>query len=124
MIYLIEDKTSRRNDYGWTNEKISTLSDIITVIDNTQFLKVMMPDIIHEGNVVLYHESFAQMETYDNVEVINKFLSQIVEASNIAIAYFSGSNSQRKIDGRFCSLNVDILYKNKKLLLHNNQSLY
>ena len=112
MIYLIEDKTSRRNDYGWTNEKISTLSDIITVIDNTQLLEVMMPEIIHEGNVVLYHESFAQMETYDNVEVINKFLSQIVEASNIAIAYFSGSNSQRKIDGRFCSLNVDILYKN------------
>ena len=112
MIYLIEDKTSRRNDYGWTNEKIATMNDIITVIENTKCLKAMMPEIIHEGNVVLYHESFAQMETYDNVEEIKKFLSEVVEAGNISIAYFSGSNSQRKIDGRFCSLNVDILYKN------------
>lgn len=112
MIYLIEDKTSRRNDYGWTNEKIATMNDIITVIENSKRLKVMMPDIIHEGNVILYHESFAQMETYDNVEEINKFWSQVAEAGNIPIAYFSGSNSQRKIDGRSCSLNVDILYKN------------
>ncbi len=112
MIYLIEDKTSRRNDYGWTNEKISTKSDIITVIENAAELIKMMPEILMDGNVVLFHESFSRIETNDKVKKINDFISQIVNTGNIHIAFFSGSNSQRIADGVSCSLNVDILYKN------------
>ena len=117
MIYLIEDKTSRRNDYGWTNEKISTKSDVITVIENGAKLIKMMPEILMDGNVVLFHESFSRIETSDNVKKINDFISQIVNTGNIYIAFFSGSNSQRIADGLSCSLNVDILYKNLDIFI-------
>lgn len=112
MIYLIEDKTSRRNDYGWTNDKISTISDVITVIENATKLTEMIPEILMDGNVVLFHESFSRTETNETVGKINDFISQIVNAGNVHIAFFSGSNSQRLTDGASCSLNVDILYTN------------
>ena len=36
MIYLIEDKASRRIDYGWSDEKIASSSNVITLIDNIE----------------------------------------------------------------------------------------
>lgn len=117
MIYLIEDKTSRRNDYGWTNEKISTMSDVISVIENATKLIEMIPEILTDGNVVLFHESFSCMETNEKVEKINDFISQIVNTGNVHIAFFSGSNSQRLTDGSSCSLNVDILYTNLDIFI-------
>ena len=89
MIYLIEDKTSRRNDYGWTNEKISTKSDIITVIENAAELIKMMPEILMDGNVVLFHESFSRIETNDKVkmeQVEDKIVISKIKREEISLA--------------------------------------
>ena len=45
MIYLIEDKTSRRNDYGWTDEKLSSMNELITVVENATQLSALMDEI-------------------------------------------------------------------------------
>ena len=82
MIYLIEDKTSRRNDYGWTDDKISSMSDLITVIANASELKDLSSEILANGNIILFHESFAQRENYENRNEVNIFLSSLQETNN------------------------------------------
>ena len=57
-IYLIEDKVSRRNDYGWTDEKLSTISDVCA-IDNAYRLQELLSEILKDdSNIIIYHESF------------------------------------------------------------------
>lgn len=112
MIYLVEDKTSRRNDYGWTDDKISKMSDIITVVENATVLINLMEKIKTCGNVILYHESFTRIENDDNTKIVNDFLKEIEQSSGIYIAYFSGSKTERKCDGHICDLNYDPMYTN------------
>lgn len=112
MIYLIEDKTSRRNDYGWTDEKVSSLNDVITVVENATILIELIPEILNSSNVVLYHESFTKNETYEKGEKVKSFIQSLEETQNIHIAYFSGSKTQRKNEGLICNLNYDPLYTN------------
>lgn len=117
MIYLVEDKTSRRNDYGWTDERLSSLSDVITVVDNATKLFELIPDIFNSSNVVLYHESFTKNESYDNERQIRDIIHSLEETQNIHIAYFSGSKTQRKNDGLICNLNYDPLYTNLNVFI-------
>ena len=74
MIYLIEDKTSRRNDYGWTDEKLSSINELITVVDNTTRLSALMGEIKADGNVVLYHESITHRENRERTDDVKNFL--------------------------------------------------
>lgn len=117
MIYLIEDKKTRRNDYGWTDEKLSSLKDVITIVENANRLTELMPEIPNSGNVVLYHESFTKNESYDNERDVKAFINSLEEARNIHIAYFSGSKTQRKNEGLICNLNYDPLYTNLNVFI-------
>ena len=54
MIYLIEDKTSRRNDYGWSDKRIVQYKDTITVVDSIQDLLNYSDTILSSDNIVLY----------------------------------------------------------------------
>ena len=38
MIYIIDDKRSRQQDYGWDDERFSQYEDIITPIWNLESL--------------------------------------------------------------------------------------
>ena len=117
MIYLIEDKTSRRNDYGWTDEKLSSMNELITVVENATQLSALMDEIKEDGNVVLYHESFTQRENQELTNEVNAFLHSIEELDGIYIAYFSGSKSMRKLDGNVCNLHFDPLYTNLDIFI-------
>ncbi len=112
MIYLVEDKTSRRNDYGWTDDKISSMSDTITVVENASVLINLMEYIKNDGNVILYHESFTRVENDENTKIVNNFLEDLENSSGVLIAYFSGSKTERKCDGHICNLNYDPMYTN------------
>ena len=112
MIYLIEDKTSRRNDYGWTDEKLSSINELITVVENATRLSALMGEIKADGNVVLYHESFTQRENRERTDEVKNFLLSLEKSEDIYIAYFSGSKSQRILEGNICNLHFDPLYAN------------
>lgn len=124
MIYLIEDKTSRRNDYGWTDDKISSMSDLITVIANASELKDLSSEILANGNIILFHESFAQKENYEKRNEVNIFLSSLQETNNVYVAFFSGSTNQRRIDNNYCSLHVQILYLNLDVFIQHYYNDY
>ena len=85
MIYLIEDKTSRRNDYGWTNDKLSSMKEWISIIENASQLSVLMDEIKEEGNVVLYHESFTLRQDREKAKEVNAFLHTLEGYGNIYI---------------------------------------
>ena len=119
MIYLIEDKTSRRNDYGWTDENIMSMSDAITVVADATKLKELSSQILTAGSVILFHESFAQRENYEKQNDVYSFLSNLQKTDNIYVAYFSGSTSQRKIEDNICSLHVQTLYSNLDVFIEH-----
>lgn len=124
MIYLIEDKTSRRNDYGWTDEKLSSMNELITVVENATQLSVLMDEIKEDGNVVLYHESFTQRENQERTDEVKSFLLSLEKSEGIYIAYFSGSKSRRILEGKICNLHFDPLYTNLDVFIkHYNEGI-
>ena len=105
MIYLLEDKTSRRNDYGWNDSKVTSLSNVLVLIDNATKLEEYYSEILNDNDsVVLFHESFFENEK-DKV----KFLC-FIDTHKTKIAYFSGSKNQRTFDENSCSLPASVLY--------------
>ena len=76
MIYLIEDKTSRRNDYGWSDYRIAQYEDTITVVDSIQDLLNYSNTILSSNNILLYHESFANTADYDQKIELGTFLNK------------------------------------------------
>ncbi len=112
MIYLIEDKIARRNDYGWTDEKLSTISDVCISIDNAYRLQELLTEILKDDtNVIIYHESFINSTNDVLRELVIDFEGKLKSANN-PIVYFSGSKSHRKVDGKICNLPPYALYTN------------
>lgn len=114
MIYLIDDKTSRQESYGWDESRFSEFSDCVSAIRNYEQLKPMMSDIAAKGNVILYHESFKNIVPQEELAKIEGFERLLNENSTICVAHFSGSTSSRWIDdkGLQCVLSPDVLYDN------------
>lgn len=111
MIYLIEDKTSRRNDYGWSDKRIAQYKDTITAVDSIQDLLNYSNTILSSDNIVLYHESFANTADYDQKIELGTFLNEI-KSQGLMVAYFSGSKSQRTLDSNVCNLPPHAMYAN------------
>lgn len=111
MIYLIEDKTSRRNDYGWSDKRIAQYKDTITIVDSIQDLLNYSDIILSSDNIVLYHESFANTADFDQKIELGSFLNEI-KNHDLMIAYFSGSKSQRTLDSNVCNLPPHAMYAN------------
>ena len=119
MIYLIEDKTSRRNDYGWTNERIEEYAGVLEVIDKVSMLAEYVSSILEESDsVVLFHESFANAQDYSEQQLVEDFINSL-EKKQVPIAYFSGSKSQRTLDDNVCNLNPSVLYANLSIFLNH-----
>ncbi|MBP5422824.1 MAG: hypothetical protein J6Y78_10330 [Paludibacteraceae bacterium] len=111
MIYLIEDKTSRRNDYGWSNKRIKLYKDAICVIDCVTTLLEKTEEILLIDNILLYHESFVNSADCEQEQEVENFLNN-VENKGIKIAFFSGSKSQRTLDNNVCNLPPHVMYAN------------
>lgn len=121
MIYLIDDKTSRQTDYGWSNDKLEEYSDVMTSISDFEKLSVCMDKIYQADSIVMYHESF--INTVENIHKndISQWLKDIEKKRGIKMAYFSGSKSQRSInsDESIANLPPDVLYTNLECFLQN-----
>lgn len=117
MIYLIEDKTSRRNDYGWSDKRIEQHKGVIRIIDCVSDLLDNAEAILTIDNVLLYHESFANAVDYSLKNDISIFLHN-VQKKGIKIAFFSGSKSQRSLDGNICNLPPHVMYANLEYFIN------
>ena len=111
MIYLIEDKTSRRNDYGWSDKRIKQYKDAICVIDSISALLGNIKTIMSCDSVLLYHVSFANSAGRNQENEVNSFIDSVLKR-NVKIAFFSGSKSQRTWDEYVCNLPPHVMYCN------------
>ena len=58
MIYIIDDKRSRQQDYGWNDERFQLFANIVIPIWDTESLIKYQAQILEPGNIILFHESF------------------------------------------------------------------
>lgn len=113
MVYIIDDKRSRQQDYGWDDVRFSQYSDIIIPIWNMESLAMHRGEMLLNNNVILFHESFLSTDDEERNSVINSLKIDIAEhASSLYVAYFSGSKNGRFVEERICMLPPDVLYAN------------
>ena len=75
MIYLFDDKESRQQSYGWTNNKFELWSDVIVRIkDYSDYLSLEKQNIFSERNIIIYHESFSTCIPMKREEAIRLFI--------------------------------------------------
>lgn len=122
MVYIIDDKRSRQQDYGWDDVRFSQYNDIIIPIWNMDSLAIHREEMLLDNNVILFHESFLSSDDEERNSVINSLKSDIVEhAYSLYVAYFSGSKNGRFVDERSCMLPPDVLYTNLIIFINKLQ---
>jgi CheY-like chemotaxis protein len=118
MIYLIDDKKSRQEDYGWTEERFAKYSDVLVPIWNIQGLKEHADAIPEAGNIVLYHESFPVSVDKAEADIANTFDQRLKDTKDtLHVAYFSGSKYGRNVRETECMLPPSTLYENLELFI-------
>lgn len=121
MVFLIDEKRSRQNDYGWNEKRFAEFKNLI-VINSIAALSACQPDIFSSNNIILFHESFYNSVDSRQQEIINSFKTELKKHEGIiSIAYFSGSKNTRWIDpnGKVCMLSPDVLYCNLLIFLNH-----
>ena len=125
MIYLFDDKESRQQSYGWTDERFGLWSDsIIRIKDFADYLLLDESDIFREGNIILYHESFATCIPYEDRRAYQAFHETISDGSSlqdIRIVIFSGSITSRAISDNTAHVPVTDMYANLECFLDHHQ---
>lgn len=117
MIYLIDDKKSRQENFGWTDERLAHYADMLMPIRNADDLQQFQEDIYKADNVIIFHESFLSSSDKIKQESINTFKANIQD-NNLKVCTFSGSKNTRTIDGNTCMLPVDVVYENLSVFLN------
>ena len=112
MVYIIDDKRSRQQDYGWDDVRFSQYRDIIIPIWNMESLSIHREEMLFDNNVVLFHESFLSSDDEERNSVINSLKADLAEHVSLCVAYFSGSKNGRFVEERICMLPPDVLYTN------------
>lgn len=113
MIFIIDDKRSRQQDYGWNDERFGQYEDIITPIWNLESLVAFREKLLEKDNVILFHESFLASDDEERNNIINSLKTDLADhASSLFVTYFSGSKNGRFVDERSCMLPPDVLYTN------------
>lgn len=125
MIYLFDDKESRQQSYGWTDERFGLWSDsIICIKDFADYRLLDESDIFREGNIILYHESFATCIPYEDRRAYQAFHKTISDGSSlqdIHIVIFSGSITSRAISDNTAHVPVTDMYANLECFLYHHQ---
>jgi len=119
MIYLIDDKNLRQKDFGWSEEKFTLFSSIIRPLYNINDIIHIGEDLYIENNIILYHESFLDF-TSDKDKALKqreKLTKIATTSSRLSVAFFSGSQGSRSLNGNIAYLPVSTLYQNLEILL-------
>jgi CheY-like chemotaxis protein len=122
MIYLIDDKNLRQNDFGWNEEKFSQFSGIIKPLYTIEDIINIGEDLYIENNIILYHESFLEF-TSDKGKASKQRekLTRIAASSaRLSVAFFSGSQGARSINRNIAYLPVSTLYQNLEILIQQH----
>jgi hypothetical protein len=120
MIYLIDDKKLRQNDFGWGNEKFTQYAPYIIPLYSIEDVVQIGDDLYNEKNIILYHESFLDFTTDSKKAIGQRMkLQSIAEAKvNLSIAFFSGSQGSRSLNGNIAYIPVSTLYQNLEILVN------
>ena len=125
MIYLFDDKESRQQSYGWTDERFGLWSDsLIRIRDFADYRLLDESEIFREGNIILYHESFATCIPYEDRRAYQAFHETISDGSSlqdIHIVIFSGSITSRAISDNTAHVPVTDMYANLECFLDHHQ---
>jgi hypothetical protein len=119
MIYLIDDKNLRQKDFGWSEEKFTLFSTIIKPLYKIEDIIEVGEDLYVDNNVILYHESFLDF-TNDKDKALKQRekLTKIAGKSDrLSVAFFSGSQGARSLNGNIAYLPVSALYQNLEILV-------
>lgn len=125
MIYLIDDKTNRQNDFGWDKNKLQQFDDVLKLVSRYSELEDIEQRklLFAEGNIILFHESF-----FDNVdnnhrkdsnEIRNALNTFVTQKQISKVIFFSGSYNSRVMNDTGGSIPVAILYQNLNYFLKN-----
>lgn len=123
MIYLIDDKIDRQNDFGWNKNKIDFYEDIlISVSSYAQIEKREERELIFsDGNILLFHESFFDLienkHVKDSNEIRNDLNKFVTNNKNSKVVFFSGSYNSREPNLTGGSMPVSVLYQNLDVFL-------
>ena len=77
MIYIIDDKRSRQQDYGWDEGKLAHYRNLIIPIWDYEGLVTYRDVILEQGNVILFHESFLSSTDFDKNYVIDSLKADL-----------------------------------------------
>lgn len=122
MIYLIDEKTNRQSNYGWSAQKFEYYKEIIKPINGyDNFTNIEFNNtIVSEGNLVLFHESF-----FNGIEQNKKYLAEEFKgkleaaaiSQKIELVYYGGSKNSRKRVGNITYMPVSVFYEHLELFL-------
>lgn len=120
MIYIIDDKKSRQIDYGWDETLFAKYQDIVFPIWDFKELEVSKGQILQDGNIILFHESFFSSCNQDRKIFLEDFKEELIENENLYVVFFSGSKNSRYVAGRLCMLPPNVLYENLELFIKSS----
>lgn len=119
MIYLIDDKYLRQNDFGWNKEKFAYFSSYINPLYKVEDILQIGEDLYIDNNIILYHESFLDFTNEkDKAQKQREKLTQIAATNpKLSVAFFSGSQGARSLNLNIAYLPVTTLYQNLEILI-------
>ncbi|MFZ1336170.1 MAG: hypothetical protein WAR99_12170, partial [Saprospiraceae bacterium] len=100
MIYLIDDKKARQNDFGWTEEKFTKLASYLRPLYTIEDVMQFAENLYDDKNIILYHESFLDF-TANRARAVDqrkKLVEMSASIDGLAVAFFSGSQSSRSLN--------------------------
>jgi CheY-like chemotaxis protein len=124
MIYLIDDKKTRQESYGWNSEKFAKYSNFIKPIYTYSQIQDenLSAEIFKDDNTVLFHESFFDNSVNsvgkESVTIRKKLDSFTQEKTNFLTAFFSGSKTIKKQNKNIIHLPVSSLYQNLEIFIN------
>lgn len=116
MIYLFDDKRARQETHGWKENDFRHWADIVRLVrDYSDYLQLDIEELVSDGNIILYHESFNACvpdNEKQEFQSFHKYITSGEYSSNIKVAIFSGTIQCRDFNGYIAHLPVTSLYTN------------
>ncbi len=119
MIYLIDDKKIRQENYNWTKVEFEKYNKALIVIYTKEELDKVKNEIFSSDDIILFHDSFFDNPANrheDNVVVIRQRLIDRTKKIG-TVVFFGGAIGNRTITGRYASIPVNVLYNNLRSFL-------
>lgn len=122
MIYLIDDKTTRQNDYGWSNDKFNQYKNDICLISNYEEYQYQRLNILSDNSIILIHDSFfANAKFSISSERRDEKRKEIIQFANnkgnSQVVFFSGGIDARKKNTNIAYMPVSVLYQNLEIFI-------